>query len=319
MEQVHVLIERSIGEYISSKCEGCIDCPACEQCDLRESKFNSSDKFSDYYQHIMTLKNTVKDEKERCKRKMALSTLDAVLKLCLQGNIRQLIVYNFDDLIEQLLVSKDVRDIYTTNTEVVVNAYSYGGMKKEEKNGVNYHFGMFPLSFSEEPTSPKRTISLYHVHGIVADGITPIPLVFSEHSYIEYNEIAFNWSNQIIMDILTRFNLLTVGFSGTDSNFRTIVKSLKSAKSSSMFGVSGHNRAIILTLTHNKYTDLLKDKDGVSKIDDGMIEKLNEYYCDMVNAYYKKYFDIDVWWSKDFSCLAQDLLTRIPPLESERS
>lgn len=324
MEQVHVLINRSIEAYISSNCDGCNECTTCNQCVLREQGkakelFPNADSFPCYYRYVMTLPNTAKEEKEQCKRKKALSTLDAVIRLCLQGDIRQLIVYNFDDIIERLLTSKCVQQMYATNSEVTVKVFSYGGVKKEFQKGVHYHFGMFPLSFCGDEEPQKCTISLYHVHGIVADDITPIPLVFSEHSYIEYRELAFNWSNQIIMDILTRFNLLTVGFSGTDSNFRTIVKSLKSANSSSMFGISGRNRAVILTLTHNKYTDLFKDEKGVSQIDTAIIAKLNEYYCDMVNVYYKGYFDIDVWWSEDFPRLAQNLLKRIPSIGPARN
>lgn len=316
MEQVHVLINRSIGAYISSNCDGCNECSACTQCALcnrgkAKELFPNAESFPDYYQYVMTLPNTVKEEGEQCRRKKALSTLDAVIRLCLQGDIRQLIVYNFDDIIERLLTSKSVQQMYEINAEVTVKVFSYGGVKKECQKGVHYHFGMFPLSFSGEENRKKCIISLYHVHGIVADDITPIPLVFSEHSYIEYRELAFNWSNQIIMDILTRFNLLTVGFSGTDSNFRTIVKSLKNANNSSMFGISGRNHAVILTLTHNKYTDLFKDKEGFSKIDTQIIEKLNEFYCDMVDEYYKGYFDIDVWWSEDYLRLAQNLLKRI--------
>ncbi len=90
-----------------------------------------------------------------------------------------MVVYNFDDIIERLLSSDEVKQFYNIEKEIYLNVYSYGRVTEKIINKAHYHFGTFPLNFGETPDPQSISLSLYHVHGIVTNGITPIPLVFS--------------------------------------------------------------------------------------------------------------------------------------------
>ncbi len=103
---------------------------------------------------------------------------------------------------------------------------------------------------------------------------------------------------------------MTVGFSGTDSNFRALTKALKDANESLMFGTVTRMNHVVLTLVMKNYLEKLEKE--AKDIESDIKETLNGYYMDMVNGYYEKYFGIEVWWLPDFPDLASKLLLRIP-------
>lgn len=71
--------------------------------------------------------------------------------------------------------------------------------------------------------------NIYHVHGRVP--IVPFPgeemsdsVILTESDYYEEERINYSWTNILQSYVMLRSNLIFIGFSGTDYNFRRIVK-----------------------------------------------------------------------------------------------
>lgn len=308
MQQVHTMINNNIDSYIYQECDGRSEkgsglcCSECKVCAHRIA--GKLTKLNDYYTSIVQKNDT-------CKRKKALSTIDAILRLCFSGRVQHLVIYNFDAILETLIMDEHVQGFYKSkygligDKKICVDLFTYGDYEPATVNSINYHYGVFPRNYDNRDKESIR-ISTYHVHGVI--GGEHLPLVFSEHSYIEYGELYFNWSNQILLDMLTRYNFMTVGFSGTDSNFRSLTKSLKRATESQMFGIASKRNRIVLTLSEVGYKKHLRK--AMRDMPDNIETTLIAYYREMVDLYYRNYFNIDIWWSKDYDELAENIRSR---------
>jgi hypothetical protein len=123
--------------------------------------------------------------------------------------------------------------------------------------------------------------------------------VFSEHSYLEYQDTLLNWSHRRIADVLSENNLLCVGFSGTDANFRFLCRTLLKIQRASTLG--NH--------TDQKKVWLAKRCEGsfISDEDSPYAFACLQAHADSVSNYFRKQFGIQILWHKEFLDLAKRL------------
>lgn len=309
-----------------------------------------------------------------CRLYHELSTLMAVAELCLSGAVRFIINYNFDTVIEQILADDRVLGLYgrTPDRKLHIHIWTYGSDKRSlisfsgttsdtkqadgyaatkvsELYQIHYHIGEEWI-FQTQKTD-EDVVHFFHVHGVCGEpdgwmhagnGANMIrPLVFSEHSYTEYQKAGFNWSNRTLSNLMSNFSILTVGFSGVDANFRTIARAMKnsdfprillgddgsadSRRQDSDSGKSGgldHPRIILLRAKQEhvwKFKKTVEDSAVVAaaggqvvspELQGDQIKVFSNIYERMVENYYRHYFDITVFWEEDFDCIAGFLMER---------
>lgn len=277
-----------------------------------------------------------------------LSTLMAVVELCLTGKVKYIINYNFDLIIEQILANNDIlrRRGWTESTPLHIHIWTYGdckagteGEKSEEKQSkenktlyrLHIHIGeewSFRLKSGEDEND--HSIHFFHVHGVGGvpkewkskyEELKNIrPIVFSEHSYMEYQRAVFNWSNRTMINLLHRFPVLAVGFSGEDANFRSVLRTMKSSDLSGILsGISTEDaeeepRIILLRSKEEHARKFRESLERISSKDPSQNDKLVNYFSEiyerMVANYYQNYFDITVQWEKNFDSIAGFLMER---------
>lgn len=176
-----------------------------------DSTWKKQDKgeLADYY-----IKQLVKEICKPTKDIMDLENeaIGAIVKILVEINPeaeKEIITYNYDNLLEEGL----------RNIEGVPDAeiYSYGGSKELElkKDGVKYH--------------------IYHVHGFLPvidneNDHESEKIVLTENSYVDIEKMGYDWVNVIQSYKYHTSNLIFIGFSGQDYNFRRILRSLSAGQ-----------------------------------------------------------------------------------------
>lgn len=176
-----------------------------------DSKWNSQDKkeLADYYikqfvKEICVPKKRIEDLKGE--------VLGAIVKILMQINPtaeKEIITYNYDNLLEEGL-----RKIGNVSDSEI---YSYGNSKEVglKKSGAKYH--------------------IFHVHGFLpvienANDNESEKIVLTENSYTDIEKMGYDWVNVIQSYKYHTSNLVFIGFSGQDYNFRRILRSLSAGK-----------------------------------------------------------------------------------------
>lgn len=295
-----------------------------------------------------------------------LSTLMAVSELCLSGAVRFVINYNFDCVLEQILADNKVLQLYgrSPDKKLHIHIWTYGDIGKDKASSdttanskkqvdnstsmkasdlyqIHYHIGeewIFQVDEKDEDA-----IHFFHVHGICGepdewlksvDGTNVIlPLVFSEHSYLEYQKAAFNWSNRTLSNLMSNFTIITVGFSGVDANFRAVSRAMKNSNLPSILAgkdedIASKNskvlpcpRIILLRAKKEhkgKFEKIVEESAygptaGHIVSDNLQVDQetvFSSVYERMVENYYRYYFDIAVYWEENFDQLAGFLMER---------
>ncbi|MFD6211133.1 SIR2 family protein [Peribacillus sp. NPDC060253] len=126
--------------------------------------------------------------------------LDEICKLCLPTRtgvgIQGVVTYNFDDLLERNLESRELK-----HTSI----------------------------YKEAQLPGKEELGIYHVHGFLPrdlekyEGISESSLIFSEEGYHSVMLDAFNWSNLIQLNYFKERTCLFIGVSLTDPNIRRLL------------------------------------------------------------------------------------------------
>ncbi|MHC3921755.1 SIR2 family protein [Alcaligenes nematophilus] len=127
--------------------------------------------------------------------------IKAVVDLCVPSrtgaNVKAVLTYNFDDLIEKELTSR----------------------------GLAHR----PI-FEEIQLPTARELPVYHVHGFLPEerskftNINKSTLVFSEEGYHQIYRDAYHWSNLVQLNSLKETSCLMVGLSLTDPNLRRLLE-----------------------------------------------------------------------------------------------
>ncbi|MCL2059931.1 MAG: SIR2 family protein [Oscillospiraceae bacterium] len=234
-----------------------------------------------------------------------LSTLRHVLGICLSSQVEYVINYNFDTILENLLndenVCKKIEPCKDKWPNIEVFAYS------DDKIDIENLIKRKPIELENTPN--RRTLRIYHVHGIARDVTSDSmdafqPLIFSENSYLEYQRNLLSWSQRRILDVMHSSNLLCIGFSGTDPNFRYLARLLNSQHK-------------------NEYNFDNKEKRPDKKI--WLTQKLPDtFMCDIENGdpyafacldmltkstsrYFIKHFSATILWMENYEKLACEL------------
>jgi hypothetical protein len=154
------------------------------------------------------------------------TTLGAVARLMKSGDthlIHNAISYNYDNLLETYL-----RDVCQCGDE-----YVHSIVKKDELRDFGSRDGW----------------SIYHVHGripvIEHEGEEMSEsVILTESDYYLQEQINYSWTNILQSYAMLHSNLIFIGFSGTDYNFRRIIKYVD--RDDSM--PQGHNRYIFFSV-----------------------------------------------------------------------
>lgn len=226
-------------------------------------------------------------------------TLETTLSLCARKKIRHVLTYNFDTIFERLLNDREVQVLLrggTGKAHVPVCVYGIQDIK--------------PLKFGDFSKKPdSQGIHIYHVHGIVDRELEkPERVIFSETSYHSYQEIKLNPGSMEIARAFYRGHLLCVGFSGSDANFRSVLRQRSLYASAPSFSKElKKNNHILMTRSLKEITDYYEIKKG-------MAEKNLEvaFSCAMTNLcmqenYYSKNHNITILWTQDFEDMTKQI------------
>lgn len=222
-------------------------------------------------------------------------TLDALLYLSLHGKFQSVLTYNFDTVFDRLLANEEVQDIYgVPDTKVRV----YG------IHSVNpYILG-----------KGKRAIDVHHVHGILDEDIEKVQsIIFSGTSYEEYQSNHFNLGSMKIASAWYSGSLLCVGFSGSDANFRSILREFIHMKGSitSLEDEEMHDVYITRGLKTDREVYGLTEK---TNDDDLMFSyACLKTYMSMLQNYFFNKTGAHIIWDEDFESMARNLKGLIGP------
>lgn len=352
-EQVSLQVRKKVGDYCKDPLHGKRSQCECKSCKDTCPIFSGTHEKqpSGIYMGLKKAneKRPFKTREEReslyreCTLYHDLSTLMAVVELCLAGKIKYIINYNFDLIIEQILANDAVLRSKgrTESTPLHIHIWTYGNSTvrtKERKADEDHSLYRLHIHLGEEwsfklkpgEDEDGHAIHFFHVHGI---GGVPEewknqyeelkdtrPIVFSEHSYMEYQRAVFNWSNRTMINLLHRFPILTVGFSGEDANFRSVLRAIKNSDLSRILSDhstdnAGEESRIILLRAKNEHEKKFREslKNAAPKDpshNEELVKFFSGIYEKMVANYYRNYFDITVRWEKDFDSIAGFLMER---------
>ena len=225
------------------------------------------------------------------------ATLHAVLKLCLKYRIHHVITYNFDTVFEELLVSKAVREAMGEIQDIKVQLRSYFQPQGVDLEG--FYQGL----------QDNDTICVDHVHGILHEDLEQVrPIFFSENSYRSYQGNGPHWSNQVLSQALGATDLFCVGFSGTDANFRYLIR-LHKAMLRGFLTQDQQTHRIYLTESMEKLKKHYDAKDRVQTNDDKHLFCVClEKALEMIENYYEHQFNAVYIWAHNYDDLANRLL-----------
>lgn len=145
-------------------------------------------------------------------KKVKNSTLGAVARLMKKGKesiIHNVITYNYDNLLEEYLR----KNCNCPDSKV------HSIVKSDELHDLN----------------TTNEWNIYHVHGRVPVVEHPgesmsETVILTETDYYKEERINYSWTNIVQSYAIARANLIFIGFSGTDYNFRRIIKYVEQNK-----------------------------------------------------------------------------------------
>ncbi len=169
------------------------------------------------------------------KRKIDSELITTIGKLCSPkrrgANVRSVITYNFDDLIERQLKSQDIE----------------------------YH-----SIYTDDEVYSLDELPIYHVHGFLPENtlnyasLEKSTLVFSEEGYHEIYSNSYHWSNLVQLNNLRENNCLMIGLSMTDPNLRRLLD-ISSSNSEKTRHFSFMKRLSLNEFTYEKGIQVIND------------------------------------------------------------
>lgn len=215
-------------------------------------------------------------------RKSTLGAVAGLMKNEKNSIIHSVITYNYDNLLETYL-----RDVCGCNKNAV-----HSIVKKDELR-----------DFDE-----KTEWNIYHVHGRIP--VIEYPgeemsdsVILTESDYYREERVNYSWTNILQSYAIARANLMFIGFSGADYNFRRIIKYVKQEE------ILSHERYIFFSIDDIVSAVLVKEaknKQDVEKCIEIMnrsvdseyaFEKLFINYMIQAQTQYWKNHGLKVIWS----------------------
>jgi NAD-dependent SIR2 family protein deacetylase len=185
------------------------------------------------------------------------------------ANVKSVVTYNFDDLLEKILSSKTIQhhSIYSENEY--------------------YHPNELPV---------------YHVHGFLPENtkgyesLDKSTLVFSEEGYHQIYSEPYHWSNLVQLNNLREYNCIMVGLSMTDPNLRRLLDiSARNLDKPRHF-------AFLQRMTKEKFVYTIDPKTGEKKQAINNVKSAEEFLDKhhKLNEEIMKELGVSVIWFTDF-------------------
>lgn len=219
------------------------------------------------------------------------STLFSTVKLCIKKNIKNIISYNFDTILDRLIADYNVRNLFGVNENVAV--YVHGPQMSN------------PYILGDKKS--VNIVNIYHVHGVLDNDIPIEPIIFSETSYLDFQNNILNWSNLQLINIMSHYNVLCIGFSGTDPNFRMLRHLLYQSKIDSIIGNIDVKNFYLMRSCGDEISNLCKfdDPSNTNQCHSSIV--CIKTYLDMVTTYFKEQLGVDVIWSNGYLFTAKQI------------
>lgn len=226
-------------------------------------------------------------------------TLDALLDLSLKGCFQSIITYNFDTVFDWLLANKKVQKKHGVSDKYRVEVYGIHRTEPEKVLGTG-----------------RKTVKVYHVHGILD---TPPkgkeafmekvePIIFSGGAYEAYQGNHFNLGSIRIASARHEGNLLCVGFSGTDANFRSIVREFIQTKDDIVsMKTDGKEHDIYITRGLQADCKAYQFNLDLDKTNDEASYYCLKSYMNMLKEYFEKKLNAHIIWDDNFKEMADNL------------
>jgi len=203
------------------------------------------------------------------------STLYAVANL-VAYSIHNVLTYNYDNLLENCLrdLGCDPDKIHSIVKEDMLRDFS----NTDEWNIYHVH-GRIPVDDAHEKMSGR--------------------VILTESDYYQEENINYSWTNVLQSYVIARMNVIYIGFSGADYNFRRIIKYMNqegneiSHKRYIFFSVDDIANAVF----SDKKTGTKKKIEKYLKDDKYAYEKVFINYLIHAQSVYWKEHGLDVIWS----------------------
>lgn len=218
-----------------------------------------------------------------------IATLAAVVKLCIKKKIKNIVTYNFDMILDKLIANEEVWELFGETLNVAVHVYTY--LKAE------------PMKVLGVPDS-KDIVNIYHVHGLLDQEIEEVgPIIFSENSYQNYQKTILNWSNVRLADTMLKYDILCVGFSGDDANFRMLRRFLAESASNPIMGnEDGRKKLYIMRSCENEVDNFINNR-SFKTMPECALASIKTY-LELVDSYFKNQLNTEVFWSDSYLKMA---------------
>ena len=218
-------------------------------------------------------------------------TLETMLSMCINRKISNVITYNFDTIFDRLLSDEEVQKTLYKLTD----PFTYLHVKVY---GIKTNEPLELIGCGKE--NHTEVICVHHVHGIVDEEMEkPEPVIFSETSYLSYQQLALNIGSMQIADAYYRGSLLCVGFSGVDPNFRSVIRQMNHLKNAPVFD-DGKEHEIFLTRGLKEITKYYGIKDEMEEDDYEPAFLCARTYLEMLKYYYMKEIKVNILWSAKY-------------------
>lgn len=317
-DRVSLKIRESLEGVMGRNCSvGTTKCPihgtAAASCPMREdpSVLGGQHAFADMYGAYALLSTTAAGGSLACDFLERYATTMTVVELCARRDIRFVVTYNFDTVVEEMLLDALAGGLVESNLKQI-HIWTYG---KPEKDFVLREAGEFRVAYHQgwktEDLSfmaEADAIHFIHVHGVAAAGMLHkrkgSRLIFSDHSYQVYQSAYLNWSNTMLQELFSRHPVVGIGFSGIDANFRFFVANHGKSYMRSLTSDESSATRIVLIKAAQDYQRSI-EKGGVA--DAAVIADYARQCREMSETYYWTYFGIKTHWEERFLDIAETL------------
>lgn len=256
------------------------------QGDRRPDKAGKSGTHTDYQLNCLVQKACKPSLEIKKGGEIENKTLGAVARLMKSDKddlIHNVITYNYDNLLETYL-----REICGCEPDRVRSI-----VKDDEKRT-----GVFP---------DKENWNIYHVHGRIPCIDYPGEemsdrIILTESNYYMEERINYSWTNIIQSYAILHANLIFIGFSGTDYNFRRIIRHVEKENANAykryiFFSVDGIAKAVLA----NDLKDGKSFEECIEKMQNNdpeyAYEKLFLNYLVEAQTRYWELYGLKVIWS----------------------
>ena len=167
----------------------------------------------------------------------------------------------------------------------------------------------------------RNIVNIYHVHGVlfsnekedksgknnISEDIEIAPIIFSENSYQSYQKTTLNWSNIRLADTMLQYDVLCIGFSGDDANFRMLRRFLSESMSNPIMGMGNKKNKLYMMKSCGQEFSNIKDSPQFSCKPECAFASIKTY-LELVSNYFRIQLGTDIIWSDGYMDMAQQIV-----------